>query len=52
MIGAALFLVTLFVLRRDIDYIKQQQQRTSNDNVPRAAVGEYGTTSTIAVDEI
>ena len=51
-IGAALFLVTLFVLRRDIDYIKQQQQRTSNDNVPRAAVGEYGTTSTIAVDEI
>ena len=46
-LGAILFLVTLFVLKHDIQYIRQQQQVEQGRINTAAATSQYGTTSTI-----
>ncbi len=51
-LGAVLFLVSLFVLQRDIEYIKQQQDKKLQDEqVPSEMPSNYGSASTLATDD-
>ena len=53
-IGAILFLVSLVVLRRDIQYIQQQHDKKDQPE-PRSSTqttsSHYGSASTLATDE-
>jgi hypothetical protein len=52
-LGALLFLVSLVVLHRDIEYIKQQQdKKTETDEGTHSQLpSNYGSASTLATDE-
>lgn len=52
-LGALLFLVSLAVLHRDIEYIKQQQDKKDQSTGPSPSQlpSNYGSASTLATDD-
>lgn len=52
-LGALLFLVSLAVLQRDIEYIRQQQEKRiqTNEQPPSQVAPNYGSASTLENEE-